>query len=163
VLDHEVTLFANAFLLVDAVSIPTGELRPVAGTPMDFRAPTRVGARIHDADEQLRRVGGFDHTFVLGPSGTFKHAARVFDPRSGRVLDVHTTQPGIQFYTANNLDGTLLGKGATPCVRYGALCLEAQHFPDAPNQPAFPATVLRPGDVFHQRTVYRFSIGPARN
>jgi aldose 1-epimerase len=125
---------------------------------MDFRAPTRVGTRIGDADEQVRRVNGFDHTFVLGPSGTFKHAARVFDPRSGRVLDVHTTQPGIQFYTANGLDGTLHGKGGMPCVRYGALCLEAHHFPDSPNQPAFPTTVLRPGDVFHQRTVYRFSV-----
>lgn len=158
ILDHEVTLFANAFLPIDAVSIPTGELRAVAGTPMDFRTPTRVGTRIGDADEQVRRVNGFDHTFVLGPSGTLKHAARVFDPRSGRVLDVHTTQPGIQFYTANGLDGTLRGKSGMPCVRYGALCLEAHHFPDSPNQPAFPTTVLRPGDVFHQRTVYRFSV-----
>ena len=161
VLDHEVTLFANAFLPIDAVSIPTGELRAVAGTPMDFRTPARVGARIHDADEQLRRVNGFDHTFVLGPSGTFKHAARVVDPHSGRVLDVHTTQPGIQFYTANDLDGTLRGKAGAPYVRYGALCLEAHHFPDSPNQPAFPTTVLRPGDVFHQRTVYRFSVDRA--
>jgi aldose 1-epimerase len=163
VLDHEVTLFANAYLPVDAVSIPTGELRAVAGTPMDFRAPARVGARIADPDEELRRVNGFDHTFVLGASGAVKHAARVFDPRSGRMLDVHTTQPGIQFYTANNLDGTLLGKGGAPCVRYGGLCHEAHHFPDAPNQPAFPTTVLRPGDVFHQRTVYRFSIAHAHS
>jgi aldose 1-epimerase len=158
ILDHEVTLFANAFLPVDVVSIPTGELRAVAGTPMDFRAATRVGAHIHAADEQLQRVNGFDHTFVLGPSGTFKHAARVFDPHSGRVLDVHTTQPGVQFYTANNLDGSLAGKGGARYMRYGALCLEAHHFPDAPNQPAFPTTVLRPGDVFHQRTLYRFSV-----
>lgn len=162
VLDHEVTLFANAFLPVDAVSIPTGELRGVAGTPMDFRAPVRVGARIHDPDEQLRRVNGFDHTFVLGPSGTLKHAARVIDPRSGRVLDVHTTQPGLQFYTANNLDGSLAGKGGARYVRYGALCLEAHHFPDSPNQPAFPTTVLRPGDVFHQRTIYRFGVEHGR-
>ena len=114
-------------------------------------------------DEQLRRVNGFDHTFVLGPSGTFKHAARVFDPHSGRVLDVHTTQPGIQFYTANNLDGSLPGKGGAAYPRYGALCLEAHHFPDAPNQPAFPTTVLRPGDVFQQRTMYRFSVEHARS
>ena len=159
ILDHHVTLFANAFLPVDAVSIPTGELRAVAGTPMDFRTPKRVGAQIGANDEQLQRVnGGYDHTFVLGASGTLKHAARVTEHRSGRVMDVHTTQPGVQFYTANNLDGTLRGKGGAAYGKYAALCLEAHHFPDAPNQPDFPTTVLRPGDVFRQRTVYRFSV-----
>jgi aldose 1-epimerase len=158
VLDHEVTLFASAFLPIDEVSIPTGEVRAVAGTPMDFRLPARIGARIHDADEQLRRVNGYDHTYVLGASGTFRHAARVTDRHSGRVMDVHTTQPGIQFYTANHLDGSLRGKAGAPYVQHGALCLESHHFPDSPNQPDFPTTVLRPGDVFHQRTVYRFSV-----
>lgn len=158
VLDHEVTLFANAFLPIDAASIPTGEVRAVAGTPMDFRLPARIGARIHGTDEQLRRVNGYDHTYVLGASGTFRHAARVADRRSGRVMDVHTTQPGIQFYTANHLDGSLRGKAGAPYVQYGGLCLEAHHFPDSPNRPDFPTTVLRPGDVFHQRTVYRFSV-----
>ena len=163
VLGHEVTLFANAFLPVDAGSIPTGELRAVAGTPMDFRTPVAAGARLHTHDEQLRLVNdGYDHTYVLGPSGTLKHAARVADPGSGRVLDVHTTQPGIQFYTGNNLDGSFRGKGGVPCAKYGALCLEAHHFPDSPNQSAFPSTVLRPGDVFRQHTVYRFSVDSSR-
>lgn len=160
VCDHVVTLHADAFLPVDAVSIPLGEVRSVAGTPMDLRLPTRVGDRLAAPDEQMRVVGvGFDHTFVLAPGDGLRHAARVVDTASGRVMDVHATQPGVQFYTANKLDGTFIGKDGVPCGKYAALCLETQHFPDSPNQPAFPSTVLRPGQEYRHRAVYRFSTG----
>jgi len=156
--DHVVTLHADAFLPVDAVSIPLGEVRAVAGTPMDLRAPTRVGDRLAAPDEQMRVVGGgFDHTFVLGAGDGLKRAAHVVDPASGRVMEVFATQPGMQFYTANKLDGTFVGKDGVPCSKYAALCLETQHFPDSPNQPAFPSTVLRPGELYRHRAVYRFS------
>jgi len=156
--DHVVTLHADAFLPVDVVSIPLGEVRAVTGTPMDLRAPTRVGDRLAAPDEQMRVVGGgFDHTFVLAAGDGLKRAARVVDPASGRVMEVFATQPGVQFYTANKLDGTFVGKGGAPCGKYAALCLETQHFPDSPNQPAFPSTVLRPDEEYHHRAVYRFS------
>jgi len=156
--DHVVTLHADAFLPVDVVSIPLGEVRAVTGTPMDLRAPTRVGDRLAAPDEQMRVVGGgFDHTFVLAAGDGLKRAAHVVDPASGRVMEVFATQPGVQFYTANKLDGTFVGKGGAPCGKYAALCLETQHFPDSPNQPAFPSTVLRPGEEYHHRAVYRFS------
>lgn len=159
--DHVVTVHADAFLPVDALSIPVGEIRAVAGTPMDLRAPARVGDRLDAPDQQMRLVeGGFDHTFVLrGASADagLRHAARVVDPASGRVMDVHATQPGVQFYTANKLDGSFAGKGGATYGRHAALCLETQHFPDSPNQPMFPSTVLRPGAKYRHRAVYRFS------
>ena len=157
--DHVVTLHADAFLPVDALSIPLGELRAVAGTPMDLRTPVRVGDRLDAMDEQMRMVdGGFDHTFVVGAGATLKHAARVIDSASGRAMDVHTTQPGIQFYTANKLDGSFVGKGAAVYGKYAALCLETQHFPDSPNQSTFPSTTLRPGHEYRRCAVYRFSV-----
>jgi len=156
--DHLVTLYADAFLPVDPVSIPLGEVRAVAGTPMDLRAPVRVGDRLDAPDAQMRLVeGGFDHTFVLGAGTGLRHAARVVDPASGRVMDVHATQPGVQFYTANKLDGSFIGKGGVTYGKHAGLCLETQHFPDAPNQPAFPPIVLRPGEEYRHRAVYRFS------
>jgi aldose 1-epimerase len=158
ILGHELMLAADRFTPVDSTLIPTGELRSVAGTPMDFRSPTAIGARIAQDDEQLRRGIGYDHNWVVnGPTGTLRLAARVREPHSGRVMEVRTTQPGIQFYTGNHLDGTIVGKGGT---RYGprsGFCLETQHFPDTPNHPDFPTAVLRPGEEFHATTVYRFS------
>ncbi len=158
VLDHRLQLFADNFTVVDTELIPTGEIRTVAGTPLDFRMPTAIGGRIDADSEQVRRAGGYDHNFVL--SRTTDHdlevAAQVREPRTGRTLEVLTTEPGLQFYSGNFLDGTLTGKrGATYATRTG-FCLETQHFPDSPNRPEFPSTILRPGDRHSSRSVYRF-------
>ncbi len=163
ILGHEVQLLASRFLPVDATLIPTGELRPVQGTPMDFTAPTAIGAHIHADDEQLHRTrGGYDHTWVLDAAGgALAHAARVYEPTSGRVLDVFTTQPGVQFYTGNFLDGSIIGRGGWAYAKHHGFCLETHHFPDSPNQPAFPSTVLSPGETYRQTTVYRFGMGEA--
>ncbi|MPY65357.1 galactose mutarotase [Deinococcus sp. SDU3-2] len=154
ILGHELTVAADLFTPVDETLIPTGERRAVAGTPFDFRTAQPIGARVDADDEQLRFAGGYDHNFVLrGGEGP---AAMLHDPVSGRWLTVHTDQPGMQFYSGNFLDGSLVGKGGR---RYGhrwAVCLETQHFPDSPNQPDFPSTVLRPGERFTSRTVYSF-------
>jgi aldose 1-epimerase len=159
ILDHELQLEADTFTPVDAGLIPTGELRPVAGTPFDFREPAAIGARIDADDEQVRRGGGYDHNFVLrGEAGTLRLAARVVERQSGRVLEVLTTEPGVQLYTGNFLDGKLAGKSGKPYLKRGAFCLETQHYPDSPNQPAFPSTVLRPGETYRQTTVYRLSV-----
>ncbi len=156
--DHEVEVFAERFLPTDATQIPTGELKPVAGTPFDFRTPVRIGDRIRDDDPQMRPARGFDHCFVLdGPAGTMRRAARVTHPGSGRTLDVETDLPGLQVYTGNSLDGSLIGHGGTYRQTAG-LALEAQHFPDAPNQPGFPSTVLRPGERFRATILYRFGV-----
>ena len=163
VLDHVVTLHAARYTPVDSTLIPTGELRAVDATPFDFRTPAAIGARIGQDDEQLRYGRGYDHNFVLDKTGgdtgpTF--AARVHDPASGRVMEVYTTEPGLQFYTGNFLDGTLRGKsGVVYGHRYG-FCMETQHFPDSPNKPEFPSTILRPGEEYRSRTVYRFSVRP---
>ncbi|HEX8903986.1 MAG TPA: aldose epimerase family protein, partial [Longimicrobiaceae bacterium] len=161
VLDHELAVHAAAYTPLDATHIPTGEIAPVAGTPLDFRRPRRVGERIADAHEQLRIAGGYDQNFVIdGPAGELRPAARLRDPGSERVLEVWTTEPGMQLYTGNFLDGTLPGKHGH---RYGpraGLCLETQHFPDSPNQPGFPSTILRPGEEFRSRTELRFSTQP---
>ena len=126
---------------------------------MDFTTPTVIGERINTDDEQLRRGQGYDHTWVLDkPAGALGHAARVYAPESGRVLDVSTTAPGIQFYSGNMLDGSLTGKGGTIYSRNSGLCLETQHFPDSPNQPQFPSTVLRPGETYRQTTIFQFSV-----
>jgi aldose 1-epimerase len=159
--EHRVTLHADAFLPVDAVSIPLGEVRSVAGTPMDLRSPTRVGDRLDAPDAQMRSVeGGFDHTFVLGSDSALRHVARVMDPGSGRVMDVYASQPGLQFYTGNKLDGTFIGKGGAAYGKHAGLCLETQHFPDSPNQPSFPSIVLLPGEEYRHWAVYRFSTAP---
>jgi aldose 1-epimerase len=159
ILGHEMQIEADAFTPVDPTLIPTGKIRPVDGTPLDFRKPVAIGARIDAADEQLRAGGGYDHNYVLrGKAGELRLAARVVEPKSGRVLEVLTTEPGVQFYSGNFLDGSVTGKSGKPYVKRGGFCLEAQHFPDSPNQPAFPPVVLRPGGAYRQTTVYRFSV-----
>src|SRR5581483_5494652 len=152
-------LHASRFTPVDATLIPTGEIREVKGTPFDFTTPQVIGARIGKDDQQLKLGKGYDHNFVLdgGGSGTLSPAARVVDPKSGRVLQVFTTEPGIQFYTGNFLDGTIRGKGGKTYPIRSGFCLETQHFPDSPNKPAFPSVVLKPGQQFKSATVYSFS------
>ena len=157
-LDHEVQIEADCFTPVDATQVPTGEVRPVGGTPFDFRRPAPVGARIRANDQQLLAGRGYDHNWVLrgGVTAAPRLAARVRDPSSGRVLEVLTDQPGLQFYSGNFLDGTLVGPGGCAYRQGDALVLETQHFPDSPNQPAFPSTVLRPGERFRSTTLLRF-------
>jgi aldose 1-epimerase len=157
--DHRLTLNAKRFTPVDKTLIPTGELRNVAGTPFDFRTPHAIGARIRNDDQQLRFGQGYDHNWVLnrhGSSGLVR-AARLRDPKSGRVLTMSTTEPGIQFYSGNFLDGTLYGKSGHAYRQGDGLALETQHFPDSPNKPSFPSTVLRPGSTYRTSTVLRFS------
>lgn len=158
ILNDEVTIHASRFTPVDSALIPTGELKPVDGTPFDFRKPTPVGARIDADDAQIKLGHGYDHNWVLDSGGgKLTEAAEVFDPSSGRVLDVLTDQPGIQFYSGNFLDGSIKGKGGNPDVLHAALCLETQHFPDSPNHPDFPSTELKAGQRYHTVTVYSFS------
>ena len=149
---------AEKFTPTDSTLIPTGELRPVQGTPFNFTKPTAIGARISEQDEQLVFGRGYDHNFVINRKGAgMILAARVYEPTTGRVLEVTTTQPGVQFYTGNFLDGTVTGKeGHVYKHRYG-FCLETQHFPDSPNHPDFPSTILKPGEKFHQTTAFKFS------
>lgn len=159
VLDHEFTIAADRFLPTDAEQIPTGERRPVEGTPFDFRQPARAAGRIGLPDPQLLRGKGYDHYFILAEAadGEPRFAARARDPVSGRSLDVLTTQPGLQFYTGNNLDGTIAGRGGIYRQSAG-FAFEPQGFPNAPNQMDFPSVVLRPGDIWRQRIGYAFSI-----
>jgi aldose 1-epimerase len=158
VLGHLLQLNASRFTPVDQNLIPTGELRPVKSTPLDFTQPTGIGARI-DADyEQLRLGHGYDHNFVIDRKDSDPVlAARVKEPTSGRVLEVYTTEPGVQLYTGNFLDGTITGKGGHVYKQRFGFCLETQHFPDSPNNPDFPTTVLRPGQTYHSRTIYKMS------
>ena len=159
ILDHRVTIDADSYTPVDADQIPTGEIAPVAGTPFDFRTETAIGARIDADHEQLRIGGGYDHNFVLRKNGPgLSHAVRVVDPRFGRTLDVSTTEPGVQFYTGNKLDGSYNGKSGHGYGKRSAFCLETQHFPDSPNQSSFPSTVLRPGQEYRSTTVYAFGV-----
>jgi aldose 1-epimerase len=159
VLQHEVMLNAEHFTPVNKTLIPTGELRPVVDTPMDFTQSTSIGARIDQPEEQLNFGGGYDHNWVLNNGdGRLTLAATVYEPSTGRVLETLTTQPGIQFYSGNFLDGTLSGKGSQLIHKRTGFCLETQHFPDSPNQPAFPSTVLKPGETYAQTTVYRFGV-----
>ena len=145
ILDHELTIEADRFTPTDATQIPTGEIAAVQGTPFDFTQATRIGARIEERHPQLVAAGGYDHNWVLRGAGRLAPAARVVEPTSGRTLDVATTQPGVQFYAGNRLDPPRFG-----------LCLETQHFPDSPNQPAFPSTILRPSETFRSTTVFAF-------
>ncbi len=157
VLEHRLLLEAEVFTPVNEHLIPTGELRPVAGTPFDFSQPHPLGERIDQPDEQLARGHGYDHNFVVrGAPGTLRRAATLADPRSGRRMEVWTTAPGVQLYTANHLKGDLRGKGGVAYERRCAVCLETQLFPDSPNQPAFPSPVLRPGELWQSTTEYRF-------
>lgn len=162
ILKHELTLNADRFTPVDAGLIPSGELQPVEGTPLDFRRSTAIGARIAADDEQLRRGGGYDHNWVLNADKEKKPdeltpAVRVCEPASGRVLEISTTEPGIQFYSGNFLDGSNVGKRGKAYEHRSGFCLEPQHFPDSPNQPEFPATILRPGEEYRSTSIYRFS------
>jgi aldose 1-epimerase len=158
ILGHELKLFAERFTPIDDCLIPTGELRAVAGTPLDFRTPAHIGARIEADDTQLKRAGGYDHNFVLAKkSGRLDVAAEVYDRKSGRAMRVLTTEPGLQFYSGNFLDGSITGKNRTVYKRRYGLCLEAQHFPDSPNQPQFPSTILMPGQTYRQTTIYQFA------
>jgi len=159
ILQHQLMISADRFTPADATLIPTGELRKVKGTPFDFSTPTAIGARINGDDEQLKFGKGYDHNWALtaGKSKTLAMAARLYDPSSGRVLEVWTTEPGIQFYTGNFLNASVHGKGSKIYDFRSALCLETQHFPDSPNHPGFPSTVLAPGQHYHSITVYKFS------
>jgi aldose 1-epimerase len=151
ILDHELTLNADSFTPVSEDLIPTGEIKSVEGTPMDFRKGKAIGSDLVDV------AGGYDHNFVLNDwDGTLRLAARVYEPVTGRTLEVLTTEPGLQFYSGNFLDGSLLGKNGVAYEKYTGLCLEPQHFPDAPNHPNFPSTVLRRGQEYKQTSIYRF-------
>lgn len=156
ILDHQVTINADRFTPVDKGLIPTGELKAVAGTPFDFTKATAIGARIGQNDEQLVFGKGYDHNWVLNGSG-MKKAAEVYEASTGRVMEVSTDQPGLQFYTGNFLDGTIHGKGGKVYAQRSAFCMETQHFPDSPNKPSFPTTELKPGEQYHTVTVYKFS------
>lgn len=159
VLEHRLELAASQYTPVDATLIPTGAIDPVANTSFDFRSPRAIGEGLQAEDAQLRHAGGFDHNFVLDKPAEelFSRAARVVEPRSGRVLTLHTSEPGVQFYSGNFLDGSLLGKGRR-YERHSGFCLEPQHFPDAPNQPNFPPIVLRPGKAYQSRMCFSFSV-----
>jgi aldose 1-epimerase len=158
ILDEVMMINAAGYTPVDAGLIPVGGVKPVAGTPFDFNKPTPIGARINDDNEQLKIAGGYDHNWVLnGKNGETKTAAKVYDPKSGRVLTVSTTQPGVQFYTGNFLDGSYTGKAGVKYAKRTGFCLETQHYPDSPNQPEFPTTLLKPGETLHTETVFAFS------
>lgn len=157
ILGHEIMINADRFTPIDSGLIPTGELKPVKGTPFDFTKSTAIGARINDRDQQIQFGKGYDHNFVLNGGGGLTLAARVVESHSGRIMEVLTTQPGVQFYTGNFLDGSVKGKGGKAYPYRSAFCLETQHFPDSPNKPGFPSVVLKPGEKFTSTTVYRFT------
>ncbi len=159
ILDHILMLNADRFTVSGKGLIPTGEIRSVQGTPLDFTSPMRIGARIDQKDEQIITGLGYDHNFIInGWDGSLQLAARVTETTSGRVMEVLTTEPGIQLYTGNFLDGTVKGKGGKVYHKRYGFCLETQHFPDSIHHPEFPSTVLNPGETYHQTTVYRFSV-----
>jgi aldose 1-epimerase len=159
VLNHLLQINANRFCPIDSTQVPTGNLKLVSGSPFDFTKLARLGEHIDDADEQLKFGMGFDHNWVLTkPERDLSLAAIVKEPISGRVMEVFTTEPGLQFYSGNFLDGNDIGKDGKKYGYRSAFCLEAQHFPDSPNQPSFPSTVLRPGETYKQKTIYKFSV-----
>ncbi len=154
ILGHELMINADRYTVVDESLIPTGELRAVKGTPMDFRSPQNIGNRINEVP------GGYDHNYVLNKKmNSLELVASVFEPTTDRVMEVYTTEPGIQFYSGNFLDGSNIGKGNLPYEIHHGFCLETQHFPDSPNQPGFPSVILQPGEKYEQTTIYKFSIG----
>ncbi len=156
ILDHQLVINAKNFVPVDSTLIPTGEIRPVAGTPFDFTTPHTIGERINEDYDQLKRGGGYDHTFVLDNPRTVD--ATVYDPTTGRFLEVISDQPGVQFYCGNFLDGKLIGHGGKPYIYRSGFCLETGHYPDSPNHPEFPSTILNPGETFKSQTIFRFSV-----
>lgn len=157
ILDQVMEIRSDRFTPVDAGLIPTGALEPVAGTPLDFRKPQRIGARIDDGYEQMKLAGGYDHNFVLnGEAGTLGVAAVATDPASGRTMTVETTEPGIQFYSGNFLNGMFTGRHGTKYEKHTGFCLETQHFPDSPNHASFPSTLLRPDQTMHSTTAFTF-------
>ena len=157
--DHIVQINADKYTPVDAGLIPTGELAPVEGTPMDFREPTAIGARIYADFEQLKFGNGYDHNWVLNAADEgLTFAAKVKEPETGRTMEVYTNEPGMQFYGGNFLDGTVSGKKGLPYVFRGAFCMETQHFPDSPNKPEFPSTILEPGDEYYSICVYKYGV-----
>ena len=159
ILDHQVRINADRFVPTDDTAIPTGELKRVANTPFDFLKATSIGARIEDPDEQLKFGRGYDHTWVInGRPGTLRLAASAYESSTGRYMEVWTTEPGMQFYTGNYLDGTLTGKIGKLYERRSGFCFETQHYPDSPNQPSFPTTTLRKGAIFRSTTIYKFSV-----
>ena len=159
ILNEKIMIAADTYTPVDANLIPTGKLAPVAGTPFDFRKPVVIGTHIDADNEQIKIAGGYDQNFVLNGKGPGLHlAAKVVDPASGRTLTVTTTQPGVQFYSGNFLDGTIQGAGGSKYERRNGFCLETQHYPDSPNHPHFPTTVLRPGQTMHSETVFAFGV-----
>ena len=152
VLGHEMTINASRFTVVDKGLIPTGIIVSVIGTPLDFQSPRTIGSRIRQLSN------GYDHNYVLnGAPDAMKLCGQAYEPTTGRVMEVHTTQPGVQFYTANHMNGSLVGKGGKTYVKHAAFCLETQHYPDSPNKPAFPSTVLEPGRKFTSTTTHKFS------
>lgn len=160
ILDHKLMLNAKTFTPVDESLIPTGEMPAVAGTPFDFTTAKAIGRDIDQQNEQLVFGLGYDHNWILnkdGKEGELSLAAQVHEPSSGRVMEIYTTEPGIQFYCGNFLDGRLKGKSGKPYVHRGGFCLETQHFPDSPNQPNFPSTILKPGETYESKTVFKFS------
>jgi aldose 1-epimerase len=158
ILGHQLQINADRYTPVDATLIPTGELAPVEGTPFDFRQPMAIGARIDQDHPQLKNGKGYDHNWVLNRTGTgLSLAARLTDPKSGRTLEIQTTEPGLQFYSGNFLDGTIKGKGGHVYAHRSGLCLETQHYPDSPNKPNFPSTILKPGQNYDSKTVFTFS------
>jgi aldose 1-epimerase len=159
ILDEQLTINADRYTPIDAVLIPTGVLLSVSGTPYDFRKPTAIGARINENNQQLKLAGGYDQNFVLNATpGTLHLAAKAVDPKTGRTLTITTTEPGVQFYSGNFLDGTLIGISGVKYVKHAGFALETQHFPDSPNEPKFPSTVLRPGETWHSETVFTFAV-----
>jgi aldose 1-epimerase len=159
ILEHELTINADHYTPIDSSLVPYGDIEPVAGKPFDFRTPHKIGERIDQDDQQLRYGSGYDHNFVLNRTGDKVSvlAARVKEPVSGRVLELFTEEPGVQFYSGNFLDGSLAGKGRQYVHRSG-FCLEPQHFPDSPNNPSFPNTILRPGEVYATVSRFKFSV-----
>jgi aldose 1-epimerase len=152
ILNHVLSINADKYVVVDETLIPTSELRDLTGSPMDFRKPTSIGSRIEEVE------GGYDHTYVLKNQASLSLIAELFEPESGRLMEVYTTEPGVQLYTGNFLDGSLTGKQGIVYNKHTGLCLETQHFPDSPNRPEFPNTILRPGEEYTQMTIYKFGV-----